>query len=104
MRGVRFVIMYEVRLWVALFRWLFRRPPRVTPGTTTHAYAGGARLLFGAFIGGQTSVDVLLSRPVTVPVKKALGEPVTQIRFHADDPEALVEAAGAYLRAAAPKD
>ena len=205
MRGARFVIIYEVRLWVALFRWVFRRPPRVTPGTTTHAYAGGARLLFGAFIGisaieipilhlilpwpaarvaslivggyglfwmigllatlhtnphlvgpdglrirnsstvnvpigwnaiagmrvrrrslppggqtqvetagdervlslgvgGQTSVDVLFSRPVTVPVKKALGEPVTQIRFHADDPEALVEAAGAYLRAAASKD
>ena len=24
MRRVRFVIMYEVRLWEALFRWMFR--------------------------------------------------------------------------------
>jgi hypothetical protein len=36
---------------------------------------------------------VLLRRPLTVPVKKTGGEPVTQIRFHADDPDGLVAVA-----------
>jgi hypothetical protein len=198
--GVLFVIRYELRLWEALFRWVFRRPHRVEPGTTTYAYAGAVTMLFGVFIGlsaveipilhlllpwaiarkislvvgayglfwmfgllatlrtrphlvapsglrirngntldvgipwdaitalrvrrrslppggqtqveqigddrvlsigvgSQTSVDVMLSRPLTVAVKKAGGEPVTQIRFHADDPEALVAAAKTHLDA-----
>jgi hypothetical protein len=56
-------------------------------------------------MGSQTSVDVMLSRPLSVDVKKTRGEPVTQIRFHADDPEALVAAAQAQLdaRQAAPE-
>jgi hypothetical protein len=44
-------------------------------------------------VGSQTSVDVLLSRPMTVAVAKTRGAPVTQIRFHADDPDAVVAAA-----------
>jgi hypothetical protein len=44
-------------------------------------------------VGSQTSVDVLLSRPMTVAVAKTRGAPVTQIRFHADDPDTLVAAA-----------
>jgi hypothetical protein len=36
---------------------------------------------------------VLLRRLLTVPVKKTGGEPVTQIRFHADDPEGFVAVA-----------
>lgn len=202
MPRVRFVIMYEVRLWEALFRWVFRRPYRLEPGTTSYPYAGGAVLLLGVFIGlsaveipilelvlpwpaarvaslivggygtfwmigllatlythphlvgpsglrirngtttdvriawdavagvrlrrrslppggstqvaqfgddrvlslgvgGQTSVDVLLSRPLTVPVKKTGGEPVTQVRFHTDKPEELVRTAETFLAAAA---
>jgi hypothetical protein len=198
--GVLFVIRYELRLWEALFRWVFRRPHRVEPGTTTFAYVGAVTLLFGAFIGvsaveipilhlilpwqiarkislivgayglfwmfglyatlrtrphlvgplglrirngntmdvpipwnavsairvrrrslppggqtqveqigdnrvlsigvgSQTSVDVMLSRPLSVDVKKAGCDPVAQIRFHADDPEALVAAAQAQLDA-----
>jgi hypothetical protein len=203
--GVLFVIRYERRLWEALFRWMFRRPHRVEPGTTTFGYAGAVTMLFGVFIGlsaveipilhllpwpiarkislivgayglfwmiglyatlrtrphvvrpsglgirngitmdvpipwdavaavrvrrrslppggqtqveqigddrvlsvgmgSQTSVDVMLSRPLSVDVKKTGGEPVTQIRFHADEPEALVAAAQAQLdaRRAAPE-
>jgi hypothetical protein len=195
-----FAIRYELRLWEALFRWVFRRPYRVEPGTVAFSYSGAATLLFGVFIGlsaleipilhlvlpwpmaravslfvgayglfwmfgllatlrthphlvgpsglrirnsttvdvavcwddveavrvrrrslppggqtqvdeagaervlslgvgSQTSVDVLLSHPLTVAVKKTGGAPVTQIRFHADDPEGLVAAAHAHVRA-----
>ena len=50
-------------------------------------------------------LDVMLSRPLSVDVKKTRGEPVTQIRFHADEPEALAAAAQAQLdsRRAAPE-
>ncbi|HEY7272258.1 MAG TPA: hypothetical protein VH502_05955 [Actinoplanes sp.] len=199
-RGLMFVLKYELRLWEALFRWAFRRPHRVEPGTVTFSYTGAVAMLFGVFIGlsaleipilhlilpwplartisvvagayglfwmigllatlrthphlvgpsglrirnsttvdvaigwddidavrvrrrslppggqtqveevgdervlslgvgSQTSVDVLLGRPLTVAVRKTGGAPVTQIRFHADDPEALVAAAQAYLPA-----
>ncbi len=53
-------------------------------------------------MGNQTSVDVLLREPITVPVRKARGEAVTEVRFHADDPEALVEAARKRLAAHRP--
>jgi hypothetical protein len=193
-----FALRYELRLWEALFRWAFRRPHRVEPGTATFSYTGAVAMLFGVFIGlsaleipilhlllpwptaraislmvgayglfwmfgllatlrthphlvgpsglrirnsttvdvavgwadveavrvrrrslppggqtqvdeagdervlslgvgSQTSVDVLLTRPQTVAVKKAGGAPVTQIRFHADDPEGLVAAAQTHL-------
>jgi hypothetical protein len=197
-RGLMFALRYELRLWEALFRWAFRRPHRVEPGTVTFSYTGAAAMLFGVFIGlsaleipilhlllpwptaraislmvgayglfwmfgllatlrthphlvrpsglrirnsttvdvavgwadvnavrvrrrslppggqtqmdeagdervlslgvgSQTSIDVLLSRPLTVAVKKTGGAPVTQIRFHADDPEGLVAAAQPHL-------
>jgi hypothetical protein len=199
-RVLMVALRYELRLWEALFRWVFRRPHRVEPGTVAFSYTGGAALLFRVFIGlsaveipilhltlpwptaraislivgtyglfwmfgllatlrthphlvgpsglrirnsttvdvpvgwedveavrvrrrslppggqtlvdeagtervlslgvgSQTSVDVLLSRPQAVAVKKTGGAPVTQIRFHADDPEGLVAAADAHVRA-----
>jgi hypothetical protein len=200
-RGLMFAIRYELRLWEALFRWAFRRPYRLEPGTVAFSYAGPAALLFGVFIGmsaleipilhlllpwptaraislivgayglfwmfgllatlrthphlvgpsglrirnsttvdvavgwadiesvrvrrrslppggqtqveevgdqrvlslgvgSQTSVDVVLSRPLTVAVKKTGGAPVTQIRFHADDPDGLIVAARTHLQCA----
>ncbi|MFG3697626.1 hypothetical protein ACGF5C_06845 [Micromonospora sp. NPDC047620] len=50
-------------------------------------------------MANQTSVDLLLREPITVPTRKARGEQVTGLRFHADDPEALVAAARARLAA-----
>jgi hypothetical protein len=45
----------------------------------------GAVLSLGT--GSQTSVDVTLREPLTLPVHK---EPVREVRFYADDPKALV--------------
>ncbi|MFC7530678.1 hypothetical protein [Actinoplanes sp. GCM10030250] len=194
---IRFVVVYELRLWAALFRWIARRPIPVAPGTLRFEYVGAVKLILGAFIGvsaveipilhlmvpweavrltllgigvygliwmfgllatmrvyphlagpaglrirnsitldlpldwdaiaavdvrrrsmppggqtqvedgvlslgmgSQTSVDVRLAAPLVVPVRKTGGEPVSVIRFHADDPEALVAAARTHLAAA----
>ncbi|GAA2655946.1 hypothetical protein [Paractinoplanes durhamensis] len=196
MRIVKFVIMYEVRLWIALFRWILRRPVRLPAGTTPFQYSGAVTMILAVLLfvsaieipilhlmlpwatvraislfvgayglfwmigllatmrvyphlvgpaglrirnsitldlplawsdiasvrvrprsmppGGQTqvedgvlsfgmasgtTVDVVLARPTVVPVKKTRGEPVTAIRFHADDADGLVAAAGAFLAA-----
>jgi hypothetical protein len=48
-------------------------------------------------MAGGTTVDVVLSHPMILPVKKTAGEPVTEIRFHADAPGDLVAAAQAKI-------
>jgi hypothetical protein len=67
------------------------------PGGQTQVEQMGPDRVLSLGVGSQTSVDVLLSGPLTVPVKKAGGEPVIQIRFHADDPEGLVAAAREHM-------
>lgn len=193
MKFVKFALRYELRLWTALFRWIFRRPLPVEPGARTFPYAGAATMLFGVFIvlsaleipilhlmlpwpvarkislivgayglfwmigllatlrvyphlvgpaglrirngstldlpiawddideirvrrrslppggqtqyedgvlslgvGAQTSIDVRLRGPMTFPVKKTAGAPVTAVRFHTDTPEELIEATRAF--------
>ncbi|MFI5898268.1 hypothetical protein ACIA5D_50135 [Actinoplanes sp. NPDC051513] len=195
MKLVKFVVMYEIRLWIALYRWVFRRPAPVPPGSERFPYSGAVMTILIAFIvvsaveipilhlmlpweavrvasltvgfyglfwmfgllatmrvyphllgpdglrirnslildlpipwddvrdirsrgrslppGGKTqfedgvlsfglasgtTVDVVLARPLVLPVKQAGGEPVTEIRFHADTPGDLVAAARAHLR------
>ncbi|MEU8655945.1 hypothetical protein [Actinoplanes philippinensis] len=197
----RFVVVYELRLWAALFRWILRRPVPVEPGTRRFAYIGAVRMILVALLavsaieipilelivpwepvanvllglgiygliwmfglyasivvhphltgpsalrirngltldvaiawdriaaievrrrsmppGGQTqledgvlslgmasqtSVDVRLTEPLVLPVRKAKGQPASAVRFHADDPEALVEAAREFLGQAATKN
>ncbi|MEU7906791.1 hypothetical protein [Actinoplanes sp. NPDC049118] len=78
--------------WDAVASVQVRRRSMPPGGGVQVEEAGDARILsFG--VGSQTSIDVVLSRPLTVEHKKTGGEPVTQIRFHADDPDALVAAA-----------
>ncbi|MEU4423484.1 hypothetical protein AB0F81_22890 [Actinoplanes sp. NPDC024001] len=198
---LRFVVVYELRLWAALFRWILRRPIPVEPGTERFEYVGAVRMILGVFIGvsaleipilhlmvpwetvriallaigvygliwmfgllatmrvyphlvgpaglrirnsitldlllewdaiesievrrrsmppggqtqledgvlslgmaSQTSIDVRLTAPRVVPVRKTRGEPVSVIRFHADDPEALVAAARARTQPLAVKN
>ncbi|MFD1369760.1 hypothetical protein [Actinoplanes sichuanensis] len=192
----RFVVVYELQLWAALFRWILRRPVPVEPGTTRFGYIGAVRMILIAFIavsaieipilelmipwepvanvllgigvygliwmfglyasmivhphlvgpsglrirnsltldaaigwdriaaievrrrsmppggqiqledgvlslgmGSQTSIDVRLTEPLVLPVRKAKGQPATTVRFHADDPEGLVAAAREFLPA-----
>jgi hypothetical protein len=195
---MRSLLRYEMRLWLALYRWVFRRPEPVAPGTVRFSYSGGGTLLLTAFIvvsaieipildlvlpwriariissivgvygllwmiglmatlhvyphlvgeagirirksialdltvgwdnirdirsrgrslppggrtqfedgvlayavGGGTTVDLVLAEPITLPDKPTGGEPVREIRFHADRPDDLVAAARTRLTARA---
>jgi hypothetical protein len=187
---IRFVAVYELRLWAALFRWVTKRQFPVETGTERFTYHRAVNMIMAAFIGvsvveipilhlmipwdgvriallavgvyglfwmigllatmrvyphlagpsglrirnsltvdvplgwdqiasiearprsmppggqtqledgvlslgmaGGTTVDVRLTGPLVVPVRRTKGEPVREIRFHADDQDALVEAA-----------
>lgn len=48
------------------------------------------RVILNLGAGNQTSVDVTLRRPLTLPIRKAPPEPVNEVRFYADDPTSLV--------------
>ncbi|OJF10197.1 hypothetical protein [Couchioplanes caeruleus] len=87
--------------WDAVAQVEVRRRSMPPGGSIQVEEAGDQRILSLA-VASQTSVDVLLARPLTVDVKKAGTDPVTQIRLHADDPEALVAAARERLPSTAP--
>jgi hypothetical protein len=49
--------------------------------------------------GSQTSVDVVLREPTSLRLPKGPSDPATELRFYADDPNALVAAAREHLAA-----
>jgi hypothetical protein len=51
LRLARFAVVYELRLWRSLFRWVFRRPVTREPGARTFGYAGVLAPLMWMFIG-----------------------------------------------------
>ena len=67
------------------------------PGGQTQVDEEGDDRILSLGVASQTSIDVLLRRPLNVEVAKIQSEPVTEIRFHADDPDALVAAAQEYV-------
>jgi hypothetical protein len=49
-----------------------------------------AGLVVNVSTGSQTSVDVILREPTSLPLPKGPTEPANELRFYADDPNALV--------------
>lgn len=44
------VVRLEIDIWVSLYRWVFRRPARIVPGTVTFGYGAAVAPLFWVFI------------------------------------------------------
>lgn len=82
--------------WAAIREVRMRRRSLPPEGQIQLEEAGDQRIL-SLGVGSQTSVDVILREPMPVAVAKAKGRPVTQVRFHADDPDALVAEANRRL-------
>ncbi|MDZ5441807.1 PH domain-containing protein [Micromonospora sp. 4G57] len=62
---------------------------------------GATILNMGA--ASQTSVDLVLREPLSVPLPKGPSEPVTEIRLYADEPQALVALARRHLTVSLPR-
>jgi hypothetical protein len=88
--GIRLRNGHRVRFevpWDAVERVSTRE--RSVDGARDLTYDDG---VLGVAVGGRTNVDVLLSRSLQVPVRGST-ELVTQVRFFADDPSAVVQQA-----------
>ena len=66
-------------------------------GRGVHVARSGGRAVASLAVLGQTNVDLVLRRPVPVPVRGGGTEPVDEIRCYADDPGALAGAVRAGL-------
>jgi hypothetical protein len=53
----------------------------------------GDDLIVHLSVGGHTDVDIVLSEPRILPVRRTNGEPVSHLRISVDDPKAFVAAA-----------
>ena len=60
----------------------------------------GDRTVLHVVAGGQTSIDVRLREPVTFTLPKGPSGPVHEVRFYADDSDALRTAATRFLASA----
>lgn len=94
--GIRNVVRPALSIYVGPWRWVARRPS--VPGTDPQgfAYVGVMALV----MSNQTSVTVSLVHPTTIRGRRGRDEDVVVIRFWADEPQALVRAAGVRLVAA----
>ncbi len=79
---------------VATVRRRYRSLPSSRAVQVEHTADG---VIVNIVTGGQTSVDVVLREPTSIAVDKAAGEPATELRFYADDPDALVALAQKHL-------
>lgn len=75
---------------------------RDLPGPTVQVDHAEAGTVLKIGMMRQTNIDVTLRRPVSVPVAKTNGEPVSELRFYADDANALIAAARRHLAARLP--
>ncbi|SCL31601.1 hypothetical protein GA0074692_3144 [Micromonospora pallida] len=73
------------------------RSRQLAASRTVQSEAGDAGVILSIVTGSQTSVDVVLRRPTSVLLPKGPSEPVTELRFHVDDPRALVALAHRHL-------
>jgi hypothetical protein len=77
-------------MWRSLFRWMFRRPVAPDAGAKAFGYAAVVTPLLFVFIA-VSAIDV--------PLPRGGSESITELRFYADDPDALVARARPHLPA-----
>ena len=67
----------------------YRSPPS---SRSVQVEREGDRTVLSVVVGGQTSVDIRLRRPVTVRLPQGPSEPADELRLYADDPDEFVRA------------
>ncbi|RZU73104.1 hypothetical protein EV384_1501 [Micromonospora kangleipakensis] len=82
--------------WTAVAR-VDARYRSLPSSRTIRVESDEAGTVLNVVTGSQTSVDVVLREPLSVPLPKGPSEPVTEIRLYADDPAALVARARQHL-------
>lgn len=78
---------------IAEIRHRYRSPQ----GRTIQREQTDSGLILHIAIAHQTSVDVVFRQPTMIPLPRGASEPVTELRFYADDPGTLVARAREHL-------
>ncbi|MBM0274378.1 OrsD domain-containing protein [Micromonospora tarensis] len=94
-RGLRVRLSSGIDIWIP---WTdveaLRKRYRSLPSSrSVQVEQEGDRRVVSISVGSQTSVDVLLRRPLTVDLPKAGSAPVDELRLYADDPDGLLRSA-----------
>jgi hypothetical protein len=84
---------------IAAVRTRYRSLP---PGRSIRLEQSESGPILHIAVSSQSSIDVALRQPTTVRLPKGPSEPITQLRFYADDPHALVARAREHLTADLP--
>lgn len=88
--------------WAAVAR-VERRYRSLPSSRTVQIEQDDGKTIVNISTGSQTSVDVVLHEPISVPLPKGPSGPVGEIRLYADDPDALVARARRHLTVPLPK-
>ncbi|MDG4808900.1 hypothetical protein O7634_19310 [Micromonospora sp. WMMD1120] len=94
-RGLRVRLSSGIDVWLP---WTdveaLRKRHRSLPSSrSVQVEQDGDRRVVSVSVGSQTSVDVLLRRPLTLDLPRARSAPVDELRLYADDPDGLLRSA-----------
>ncbi|MEV0610249.1 hypothetical protein AB0I61_28175 [Polymorphospora rubra] len=83
--------------WSAVAEIRGRRRSLTHSSRTVEVEETGDRVHLLVGTGGQTNIDLVFREPMTVVVPKGPDRPVSELRFYADDPDALIARARGHL-------
>ncbi|GGO24855.1 hypothetical protein [Micromonospora parathelypteridis] len=94
-RGLRVRLSSGIDIWIP---WTdveaLRKRYRSLPSSkSVQVEQEGDRRVVSVSVGSQTSIDVLLRRPLTFDLTNCRTEPVNELRLYADDPDGLLSSA-----------
>ncbi|MEU8111701.1 hypothetical protein [Micromonospora sp. NPDC048947] len=94
-RGLRVRLSWGIDIWIP---WTdveaLRKRHRSLPSSrSVQVEQEGDRRVVSISVGSQTSIDVLLRRPLTFDLPKTGSTPVNELRLYADDPDGLLRSA-----------
>ncbi|MEW2141917.1 hypothetical protein AB0869_03765 [Micromonospora vinacea] len=94
-RGLRVRLSWGIDIWIP---WTdieaLRKRYRTLPSSrSVQVEQEGDRRVVSISVGSQTSIDVLLRRPLTFDLPKTGSMPMNELRLYADDPDGLLRSA-----------
>ncbi|WP_406067884.1 hypothetical protein [Micromonospora sp. NBC_01638] len=95
LRGLRVRLSSGIDPWIPWtdIEALRKRYRSLPSSRSVQAEQEGDRRVVSIAVGSQTSIDVLLRRPLTFDLPKGGSAPTNELRLYADDPDGLLRSA-----------
>ncbi|MGC4834168.1 hypothetical protein ACLQ3D_06695 [Micromonospora vinacea] len=94
-RGLRVRLSWGIDIWIPWtdIEALRKRYRSLPSSRSVQVEQEGDRRVVSISVGSQTSIDVLLRRPLTFDLPKTGSLPMNELRLYADDPDGLLRSA-----------